>query len=586
MSITIKQISISNFRSCENLLVELNRYTALVGYNNCGKSNVLAGISWLLRRHSLPAGDFWDVEQPVVVSGTFVGIDDHDLALLSERPRAQISAFIFDGTLQMRRTQLRPDARATDIEFEVFDTARGEWRSNPTGIDNALNVLLPEPIRIGAMEDAEEDATKAKTSTTIGKLLGEFTAPIQQAHAQELNQHLVEVSRRISSTGDVRIAELAVIDEGINDKLQSTFPGMSVRLHFEVPDVGSLIKSGTLRVQEDGREEREFGSYGHGAQRAIQMTLVRHLAEIRRGNRLAGTTLLLIDEPELYLHPHAIEQIRVALKQLSERGYQVVFSTHSAQLIQAEDAQHVVLVRKQADGKTAVRRRLRDAIDVVVPDAQHQTEHLFSLSNSTHLLFADSVLVVEGKTERKLLPSIYQAHKRKSLGQVGVALIPLDGATNLGKTLQILKALDLPAKAVVDLDYAFTRAISDGFLDAADADIAALKAILARLKQGGRISIDARSQLPTKGVQGRAEKAYMLLAAEPDAAAAIERLHTKLSAAGIWMWTLGAVEAHLGLAAKNEATWAAFKKRMDEQTFPVACGNDTKAVELTEWITT
>jgi predicted ATP-dependent endonuclease of OLD family len=41
------------------------------------------------------------------------------------------------------------------------------------------------------------------------------------------------------------------------------------------------------------------------------MALVQYLAEIKRqNNQQISTTLLLIDEPELYLHPFAIEQVR------------------------------------------------------------------------------------------------------------------------------------------------------------------------------------------------------------------------------------------------------------------------------------
>lgn len=584
MAITVSRLRLSNYRSCRELEVELNRYTALVGYNNSGKSNILSALAWLLKKYSLPASEFWDPTLPITVYAELTEIEEKDIELLIERQQAQISPFIANKTLCIRRSQPHPDAKAAELPIEVLDPGTGEWKSNPTGIDNAIGVLLPDPLKISAMEDAEEDSTKAKTSTTIGKLLAEFTESIQQAHADELNHYLSEVSRRISSTGDARITELGVIDEGINGKLQDIFPGMSVSLHFDVPDVGTLIRAGTLKVKENDGVERDFGSYGHGAQRSIQMTLVRHLAEVKRGDKSGGTTLLLIDEPELYLHPFAIEQVRAALKQLSTQRYQVIFSTHSAQLIQPEDAQHVLLVRKGGNGETTIRKRLRDAIQNVVPGAQHQTEHLFSLSNASQFLFADSILVLEGKTERKLLPSIYQSYKQKSLGQSKVALISLDGCTNLSKTLRILTEMDMPTKAVVDLDYAFTRASSDGFIEATDADLVSLKNIFTRMATNGEVTIDPLTGLPMKGPQGTASDAYMLLAARTDTNAEIESLHQKLLVHGIWLWTRGAIEPHLNLTAKTESAWAAFQQSMGESSYQTACNNDAKAIQLIDWI--
>ncbi|MGH8085008.1 MAG: ATP-dependent nuclease [Lysobacter sp.] len=584
MSITVSKLWLSNYRSCKDLQVELTRYTALIGYNNSGKSNILGALSWLLKKYSLPASDFWNPGHPVSVTAELTGIDEGDLALLLDKPRGQISPFINGDTLSVRRVQSQPDAKASEVRFEVLDPENGDWRSNPTGIDNALGVLLPDPIKIGAMEDAEEDATKAKTSTTIGKLLSEFTEAIQNAHADELNQHLSEVSRRISSTGDARIAELGVIDDGINRKLQDIFPGMSVSLHFEVPDVGALIKAGTLKVRENDGDERDFGSYGHGAQRSIQMTLIRHLAEVKRGDVTGGTTLLLIDEPELYLHPFAIEQVRVALKFLSTQGYQVVFSTHSAQLIRHEDAQHVLLVRKNTEGETTIRRRLRDAVEIVVPDAQHQTEHLFSLSNSCQFLFAETVLVVEGKTEQKLLPAIYEHHHGTSLGQNRIALISLDGSSNISKTIKILREMDLPTRAIVDLDYIFTRAQNGDLLDDQDPDLTALKLKLEEMGQAGEISLNIETNLPKKGVQGPAAEAYMMLALREDATAHIEQLHQKLLVQGFWLWTRGAIEPHLKITTKNEAAWASFRNIMLTSSYADACQHDAKAMELMDWI--
>ena len=125
----------------------------------------------------------------------------------------------------------------------------------------------------------------------------------------------------------MRFGELANIDNNVNAKVADLFPGMSIKLHFDTPTMDDLIKAGTLKVFEGQGDARDFSSYGHGAQRSIQIALIQYLAEVKR-QASGSTTLLLIDEPELYLHPFAIEQVREALLSLSSSGYQVVITTH------------------------------------------------------------------------------------------------------------------------------------------------------------------------------------------------------------------------------------------------------------------
>ena len=54
----ISEIIPQNFRSCIDATFPLSEFTPLVGYNNGGKSNLLASIRWLLRPYSLSTTDF------------------------------------------------------------------------------------------------------------------------------------------------------------------------------------------------------------------------------------------------------------------------------------------------------------------------------------------------------------------------------------------------------------------------------------------------------------------------------------------------------------------------------------------------
>jgi predicted ATP-dependent endonuclease of OLD family len=335
---TISKLTIKNFRSCINAEFKFSAYTPLVGYNNAGKSNILSALQWLLKKSTLSEKDFNDQKLPVEVIGEVTGLAADLLDKMPSNQKIALEKFIVNETLIIRRLQDSPTTKATDIKLTVWDEAISDWSKNPTGLDNAISSILPDPIRIGAMENAAEDASKARANTTIGKLLAEFLNPVKSAHKEELDKHLSEVQQRISADGDCRFSELSSIDDSVNKKIDDLFPGMSIKLHFDIPSFDDLIKAGTIKVYEGQNVARDFSSYGHGAQRSIQIALIQYLAEIKRvhASNITTTTLLLIDEPELYLHPFAIEQVREALLALSKSGYQVIISTHSAQMVTSE----------------------------------------------------------------------------------------------------------------------------------------------------------------------------------------------------------------------------------------------------------
>ncbi|MGE0188852.1 MAG: ATP-dependent endonuclease [Steroidobacteraceae bacterium] len=586
MTVYVDKVTVTNYRSIVSAEFLLGPYTPLVGYNNCGKSNAISAIQWLLRRVTMSAADFHNTSAPLEVSGDISGITQVEIEAMPQRQQLQIQPFIVNTCIKIKRSQSTPAAKASEITLSVWDPRTNSWTPNPVGLDNALGVLLPEPIRIGAMEDAAEDATKAKTSTTIGKLLAQFIAPVRAAHQTELINLLSEIERRLSCDGDTRFTELITIESAISNKINELFPGIGARLHFPVPGIDDLIKSGTLKLYEGTGSAKDFSSYGHGTQRSVQMALVRHLAEVRR-NSLApqGTTLLLIDEPELYLHPFAIEQVRAALKSLATNGYQVIFSTHSAQLVSAGDAQHALLMRKDQTHGTYARKRLRDAIQVVVPNAVHQMEQLFTLTNSSQVLFADRVILTEGKTELRLVPCLYQNVRSKTLGQECTALVPQSGSNDTRKSMEILRAMDIPCKAVVDLDYALTGAITHEFIEASDPDVAILKGILQRLAAASAITLNPNTGLPQNGVV-RAHEAFALLAAEPDAIAAIDRIHRNFLIQNIWLWKRGAIETHLGLSKKNESEWARFQTQLELHGLQDTCSDHASIAAMLSWAAT
>ena len=588
MSHVLSEISIRNFKSIRSEAFELSSFTPLVGYNNAGKSNILEAIKWLLRKTSLTESSFYNRTLPVEMEGKISGISAVILGHLPDNQRTSIEPYLFSDALYIKRIQATPGLSVSQIRLLVRDPANigttNEWHLNPIGLDQALQALFPEPIYIGAMEDAEEDVSKNKTTTTIGKLLAEIIGPIQAGYSAQVQTALDGIRNLLDAEGGSRAAELNTFDTLVNSKVEAFFPGVNIRVHIPTPELKEVFSKGTIKVFENHNTDgRDVSALGHGAQRSIQMALVRHLADIKReSGDQASNTILLIDEPELYLHPQGIEVLRDALKTLSTQGYQVIFSTHSPFTITSKDVETTLLIRKNGTQGTHKRNSLKTAIASVASTHPSQLAIVFALSNSSNILFAERVILAEGKTENRILPRIIQKVTNRTLGLHKTALVPIDGSGSTRKTIEVLAAMDIPTKAIVDLDYALKEGEAQGFLPAGDPDVAAIRAHLATIAPIH--SINLNNGWPTKlGSTVTAAEAFSILAREQAIQSNLLSLKTKMQVSGIYVWIKGTIETHLGGIPKNEEGWANFNARLETEELSSILPNDH--VEITQMVT-
>ncbi|MBL1140791.1 MAG: AAA family ATPase [Proteobacteria bacterium] len=575
----ISKVILKNYKSIIEEEFLLSPYTSLVGYNNAGKSNILDGIKWLVSKSSLDKSCFNNAEQEIEIIGDIEGVNEELLEQLTDNHRNSIAPYIFEQKLRIRRIQSEPSLSVRNLNIQVWNEDNQDWSNNPAGIENAIKQLFPEPIEIGAMEDSAEDVSKFKSSTTIGKLIAEVMSPIEVNHSEAITTALNGLKERFDADGQDRAEELNQFDQDATAKLQELFPGIEIKMHIPTPELKEVFKSGTIKVYEN-EQRRDLSAFGHGTQRSIQMALIRHLAEVQQNqqNRVSNT-LLLIDEPELYLHPQAVEQVRSALKALSIIGYQVIFSTHSPQMIPSEDIKYTLLIRKHLERGTYARKRLKDAIDEVIENALTQFELLFSLENANAILFSEKVILTEGKTEKKLIPHLFSHHHSKTLGQEKLALVGQGGVDNTSKAISVLEVMDLPCKAIVDLDFAFKGAVTNGLIDAEDQNLNSCKD---KFLENDEIEL-SDDGLPKNGGGLTPSQAYKWLAEQNDMQQAIQALHLILRKNNIWLWKKGDIEVHLGLKSKTERVWATYKQRLIDENFEQVV-TDPEVVEMLNWI--
>lgn len=553
----LKQISIENFCSCMNLTVPLSDFTPIIGYNNAGKSNILRAILWLLRKSALPSSRFTDINRPVIISGV---IANPAVAMLPQNQQTQIGRFVHNNTLQFRRIQDTPNVRATEIKLEVLDPSNGNWVANPTGIDNAISALFPEPIFIEAMDNASDDVSQFAAKNTIGLLLKNTMEQIRANNPQALTALTSALAAAANHlTGPQRIAEFALFEAAATTSLNDFFPGLSVHLSMQSPTLEDVVKTASIALSDAHGVKLGFNSYGHGTQRTVQMALVNLLAnQLRSGAQGGSNTMLLIDEPELYLHPHAIELLRESLQMISQNQFQIVLTTHSP-LIIGDRILDTAIATKDQQGHTNIRQKLASAA-AALQNHPHHAAVVFSLQNSSFLLFSENVVIVEGKTEKMLVPEMYQVIRGKNLAKSKTCLIEVCGSNSIAPTKEILKSVGFNSKAIVDLDYLFRQAhnVINNFPN--DPDFIACKNWFATNSQALGMSL-APDGFPQKNTTFTAASAFETMAAAIPQE--VGRLAAQLIPQGFWVWTLGAIEAHLGIA-KNDSARLNFISQMKQ----------------------
>jgi hypothetical protein len=155
--------------------------------------------------------------------------------------------------------------------------------------------------------------------------------------------------------------------------------------------------------------------------------------------------LLLIDEPELHLHPRW-QRILLKLFQdfVSSTETQIIAATHSPSFITPESLGSIFRVFQQA-GTSRV-HRMHAASDL----PRKSILALVNSHNNEKLFFADLVVLVEGISDRVVFEWLLR--KADLSGRI-VEVIEVHGKDNFTTYMRLLSAAQIPFAIVADRDY-------------------------------------------------------------------------------------------------------------------------------------
>ena len=334
------------------------------------------------------------------------------------------------------------------------------------GVKNVAGGVLPEFYLVPAVRDLS-DETRIRNTTVFGRLL---QRAVQEMTARDprfldlrdrLQQLIGELNDRPQGEASQR-SQLAELEGLLSNELSSW--GVNVSIQVTPPEIEKILELGTELHLDDGLRtlaERK----GHGLQRAVLFALLRAWAKVLRtateraaGNaqaprRASESTYFAIEEPELFLHPHAQRQLHKALRDLATSAqHQVFLCTHSTFFVDLDHYQSIAICRKP-DSPTGTRIR-QCTRELFQGEDAHDRKNRFHMAtwinpDRGELFFAKKVVLVEGETEKVILPFL-----AATLGCVDsdVSIIDCGSKFNIRLYIAILNAFKIPYCVVHDED--------------------------------------------------------------------------------------------------------------------------------------
>lgn len=476
----ISKFSLVNYRNFERTNVIFKPgVNTLIGENGSGKSNLFRGMRLLLdealisRQHDLKEADFhrglsdWRGHW-IVICLEFGDVSDDEI----------MQALLLQQTAE-EGAQQSPDRATYSLVFRPKASVRDELSAVPRGNHAALSDVLGritisdyEKVLFGKMSVDLSDPAVYK------RVVGDFEAadfPVtDDGSAPEFAQELgIRVGREMSlwrefslsyipalrnvvadfhdprrnplrtllaakseeiAEGDFEdilemVRDLNTTIEG-RDDVQDVTQGIlrtfkqtvgevysptTMQIQSELPlNASALFRSLQLYVGENGETSpRQLDEMSLGGANLVYLTL-KLLEFSYRSRRPALANFLLIEEPEAHIHTHVQKTL---FDRVSFEKTQIIYSTHSSQISEVSEIERVNVLSREGSGWVALQP------SAGLSGKETQSAERFLDAVRSNLLFARSVLMVEGDAEEIFLPALMKEAYGVSFDEIGLSLV-------------------------------------------------------------------------------------------------------------------------------------------------------------------
>lgn len=408
----LHKLIVRNFRAIGSsaIEIELDDIVVLVGPNNAGKSSILRAYEVVMKQGSADGR---------------LQLDDFPNGVVDANalPEIELQTVVFDNAPGARwliptgagdwliREQWRWSSPNVNPQRRGYDVQKGDWDDQvPWGAPNVANSRRPLPHRIEAFSSPDTQAKEIVDLllSVLKNKLKSFRSAGQDQKKSDYELLLEKIadfqSKVVASAKD----ETAKIEDEISELLERVFPKHRIKL--DARPESDVEKSYTpfkaspdLLMGPDGGYLAKVSQQGSGARRTLLWTALRYLSEAATpGDDSARPHVLLLDEPEICLHPSAVREAREVLYELpSAKNWQVMITTHSPVFIDlSKDNTTVIRVSREFDNQVHSVTLYRPKSAKLDDDDKLNLKALNACDPYVNeLFFGGKIVVVEGDTE-------------------------------------------------------------------------------------------------------------------------------------------------------------------------------------------
>ena len=438
----ITDLQIRNFKSIKSIHIsDIENALILVGQNNTGKTAVLDAIRAVSGDYQICLEDFLE-DFPNIEIEVKLQITEEDLTRMQEKriisPYRNYTSWYQDFCRKLPSYQ---DGILT-FEFAANKEGRIRYSDGYQKNNSYIPEVFPKVYYIGAqrkMDFLQENILLLQEDELLKQMRSDccmFDRAKKCTHCFScigyLNQKTTEELNAFETAKllDYKLYQLNLDDfsQRVNENFRKN--GGKEQIFYSMNRDIEKMLSVTAEVYDEKQEKyKPISCLGKGMRSIYMLSLLETCEET--GDDAAD--LIIVENPEIFLHPRLQKVSGDILYRLC-RSAQVIFSTHSANLLSNFNSRQIRQMLQREDGYAKICEKTD--ISAVLDDLGYSAGDLMNVN---------FVFIVEGKQDKTRLPLLLKKYYSELHDEEGnlqrIAIITTNSCTNI-KTYANLKYMN------------------------------------------------------------------------------------------------------------------------------------------------